>query len=158
MPPLQFPVLTARALSGHEFELPADLPADRTVVIAAFRQWHQRLVDDWIGALVDQGVPGTPRGSETLATGLIELPVLKRRWGPARAFIDGGMAAGIADDDVNARTWTTYTDVAGFLRALGESGEQTVLVAVADRSGAVSTVVRGPVNEASLETVMAAIA
>lgn len=151
-----FPTVQARALSGPVFQLPEQLPASQTVVIAAFRQWHQSIVDEWIVALVQHGIPATPRGLTDPATAVIEVPVLKRRWSPARAVIDGGMASGIADADVNARTWTAYTDVAAFLRAFGETDESTVLVAVVDRSGDVATWVRGPLTDDSLQAVLRA--
>ena len=152
-----FPALRARALSGSEFQLPQQLPAHTTVVIAAFRQWHQSMVDEWIAALVHHGIPATPRGLSDPATAVIEIPVLKRRWSAARGVIDGGMASGIADADVNARTWTAYTDVAAFLGAFGETDESALLVAVVDRAGDVAALVRGPLTEESLQVVLRAL-
>jgi len=43
-----------------------------------------------------------------MATAVVEVPFLSSRWTPLRRAIDGGMARGIADPDVLARTITAY--------------------------------------------------
>jgi hypothetical protein len=116
----RFPAVDGRSLLGADLHLPGELPADRTLVVVAFRQWHQARVDGWIARAVAAGLPATIRGAAgRLPRAVVELPVLSWRWRPVRRFIDGGMTAGIGDPDVLARTITLYTDVATFQRALG---------------------------------------
>ena len=116
----RFARLRTRALDGRDRLLPAELPAERTLVLIAYRQRHQRDVDAWIALAVGLGVPATPRGArEPMATAVVEVPFLRARWLPARPFIDGGMARGIADPDVLARTLTAYGAPGRHLRALG---------------------------------------
>lgn len=106
---VRFAPLRTRALDGTERVLPAGLPAQRTLVLLAYRQRHQRDVDEWIALAVALGVPATPRGAvEAMTTAVIEVPFLAGVWRPARRLIDGGMAQGIADPDVLARTLTAY--------------------------------------------------
>lgn len=130
--------VAGRALNGTPIDLPSGLPGRRTVVVLAFRQRQQRDVDLWIDLAVELGVPPTPLGLERpLETAVIEVPVLGRRYRTARRLIDGGMATGIGDPAVLARTITVYTDVAAFRRACGVPTEEEVTVFLADRAGSV---------------------
>ena len=58
----RFPTVSARTLLGVELALPHGFPAERTLAVVAFRQWHQARVDRWIARAVADGVPPTPRG------------------------------------------------------------------------------------------------
>jgi hypothetical protein len=136
--PARFPTVTGRSLLGVEVALPHDFPAQRTLAVVAFQQWHQARVDRWIARAVADGVPPTPRGlTGVLPTAVVELPVLATGWRPVRRFIDGGMAAGIGDPDVLARTITIYTDVGGFQRSLAIQGGDEVHALVVSRDGSI---------------------
>lgn len=116
---VRFPPTDGRSLLGADLRLPEDLPAELTLVVVAFQQWHQAVVDRWIERAVAAGLPATIRGaSGRLPRAVVEVPVLSWRYRPVRRFIDGGMVAGIRDPDVLARTITAYTDVGSFQRAL----------------------------------------
>jgi hypothetical protein len=120
---LHFAPLRTRALDGTRRDLPQDLPAERTLVLLAYRQRQQRDVDAWIALAVAHGVPPTPRGtSGSLTTAVVEVPFLSARWTPLRRMIDGGMARGIADPDVLARTLTAYGAPSRHRRACGLAG------------------------------------
>jgi hypothetical protein len=117
---VRFAPLPTRALDGMQRELPAELPAERTLVLLAYRQRHQRDVDEWIALAVALGVPATPRGAVgPMVTAVVEVPFLAGVWRPARRLIDGGMAQGIADPDVLARTLTAYGAPLRHRRACG---------------------------------------
>jgi hypothetical protein len=134
----RFPAVRGRSLLGVELELPRDLPADLTLAVIAFQQWHQGRVDRWIARAVMAGIPATTRGvSGPLRVAVVEVPVLSSRWRPARRFIDGGMTAGIGDPDVLARTITVYTDVAAFRRSLEIPDSDDVHAFVVRRDGSV---------------------
>jgi hypothetical protein len=134
----RFPAVTGRSLLGTELALPRDFPAERTLAVVAFRQWHQARVDRWIARAVADGVPATPRGhASVLANAVVELPVLATGWRPVRRFIDGGMTAGIGDPDVLARTITIYTDVGRFQRSLAIQGGEEVHALVVTRDGTI---------------------
>ncbi|MEY3072678.1 MAG: hypothetical protein RLZZ353_874 [Actinomycetota bacterium] len=139
--------LRGRALDGTPWRLPNDLPADRTLVLLAYRQRHQRDVDTWIDLAVSLGVPPTPRGAaRPMATAVIEVPNLSARWLPARRFIDGGMAAGIRDPDVLARTVTAYGSPVAHRAACGfaEDGGEAMRAVVASPAGEVTFLAVGP--------------
>ncbi len=131
-----FPETEVKSLLGESASFPEDLPARRTIVVAAFLQDQQALVDRWIDALVAEGVPGTPLDQEDLDAVVIEMPVLPSRYSMARRFIDGGMARNIAVPDVLARTWTAYTNVDAFRKATGIPTKR-VEAMVVNRVGAI---------------------
>lgn len=150
--PLRLAPLRTRALDRTARHLPDELPAERTLVILAYRQRHQRDVDAWIGLAVGLGVPPTPRGHDgPMRTAVVEVPFLSARWLPARRLIDGGMAQGIADPDVLARTLTAYGSPMLHRRACGLDGRggrgrggEEVEALVVDRSGHVHWHAAGP--------------
>jgi hypothetical protein len=149
-----------RALDGTAYRLPEELPGSSTLVIIAFRQQHQRDVDGWIELAVSLGVPASPLGAERpMATAVVEVPLLGRRWLPARRFIDGGMASGIGDPVVLARTITAYTDPVAYRRACGlgpDAGRVAVLLC--GRDGSVTWWTRGGVGPTSRDELAAALA
>jgi len=138
--------LRGRALDGTPWRLPDDLPADRTLVVLAYLQRHQRDVDAWIDLAVSLGVPPTPRGAaRSMATAVIEVPHISGRWRPTRRMIDAGMASSIRDPDVLARTITVYGGPAAHRAACGFPGDGSeVRAVVASPSGEVTFHAVGP--------------
>lgn len=151
-----FPELEARTLLGEPVALPADLPARRTIVIAAFLQPQQALADRWIDALVAVGIPASPLNlAPTAQAALIELPVLPKRYRLVRGLIDGGMRRGIGVESVLARTWTLYTDVEKFRRQL-DIPSPRVEVLVTTRLGEVIDRASGEPSELAVNRITAA--
>jgi hypothetical protein len=158
-PPVRLAPVRGRTLDGTSCRLPDELPGERTLVVIAFRQRHQREVDAWIDLAVDLGVPASPLGATLpMSTAVIEVPLLGRRWLPARRFIDGGMATGIADPLVLARTVTAYTDPVAFRRACGlRGGGRQVEILLARRDGSVEWSAQGAVGAGSRTALAAAL-
>ena len=156
---MRFPDLDTRTLQGVDKHLPTDLPADRTLLVLAFQQRHQRDVDAWMavaerhGWLTDLAQPQPTRP----AYATIEVPCISRRWGPARRFIDGGMTAGIRVPTILARTWTAYTDVGRVQRALGIADSEQIWVAALAADGSVLAETLGPPTDESAELIAAAM-
>jgi hypothetical protein len=156
--PARFPAVGGRTLLGIAVALPAALPADRTLVVVAFKQWHQTRVDRWIARAVAAGVPPTTRGGTgSVPVAVVEVPVLSAQWRPVRRFIDGGMTAGIGDPDVLARTITVYTNVAAFQRSLAIPGSDDVHALVVARDGAILARSQGDPDDASWDTIAAVL-
>jgi len=150
--------VNGRTLLGADVALPADFPADRTLVVVAFQRGQQSLVDRWIERAVAAGVPPTPRGaSGTVPVAVVEVPVLSTQWRPVRRFIDGGMTAGIGDPDVLARTITVYTDVAAFQRLLATPSSNDVHALVVDRDGTILARGCGDPDDRSLVAIAASL-
>ena len=156
--PARFPAVTGRSLLGVELALPHDLPAERTLVVVAFRQWHQARVDRWIARAVADGVPPTPRGhTGVLPAAVVELPVLATAWRPVRRLIDGGMSSGIGDPDVLARTITIYTDVGRFQRSLSIPDGEEVHALVVTRDGTICARGAGDPQDREWDGILAAL-
>ena len=139
----RFPDLDGVSLLGEPKRLPADLPADPTLVLLAFRQRQQAQVDRWIARAGDAAV--------------VEVPCLGRRWRPARRFIDGGMASSIGDPVVLARTITVYGDVGAILRDIGARDADAVQARVVLRDGTVLAAAAGEPDGPGWEAVAAAL-
>jgi hypothetical protein len=168
VPSLRLAPLRTRALDGTLRNLPQELPGERTLVVLAYRQRHQRDVDAWIALAVAHGVPATHRGArEPLASAVVEVPFLSGRWLPVRRLIDGGMAQGIGDPDVLARTLTAYGSPARHRRACGllaidgsradgsPADGREVQALVAERDGRVHWHASGPPERADAVTIAA---
>lgn len=153
-----FPDVTGRDLAGHEYRLPAQLPAVVNIVVIAFKQWHQAQVDEWISRLAAEGIPQTPLGRTDLDRVILELPVLSGRYQVVRRFIDGGMAASIRDPEILARTITLYGSVDDFCRPLGITSRETVSVRIVLRDGSVAWGTTGECTEQGVRDVLAALA
>jgi hypothetical protein len=145
MSDIRLVAVEGRALDGTPFRLPSQLPADPTLVVLAFKQRQQADVDLWIELAVELGVPASPLGAdEPMRTAVIEVPVLGRRYLPARRLIDGGMSSGIGDPVVLARTITVYTDPVAFRRRCGVTTDEDVTAMLTGRDGSVSFHAVGP--------------
>lgn len=153
----RFPKVTGRSLLGFEHYLPADFPADLSIVVIAFQQWHQRQVDEWICRLAGAGIPDTPYEAGPLAQVILEVPVLSGRFKIARRFIDGGMAASIRDPRVLARTITIYGSVDAVCEPLGITSRENVSIRIVRRDGTVLWGCTGTVTDELLKESLAAL-
>lgn len=137
-----FPAVEARSLDGRRLMLPSELGGERNLLAVAFRRNHQGDVDSWLEdfAAAEAADPAL-RG--------YEIPVISRRWSPARGFIDGGMAAAIRDPEVLARTLTVYGDVSRVSDALGLPDRSQIAIVLCDRDGVVRWLCRGRRTDAA---------
>ncbi len=125
---MKFPEVEAISLARKKFQLPDDLEGEFNLVIVAFKQWHQDLVDTWIPSL------------QTLAyqhpqLRVYELPTMPRFNPVARYLIDSGMRGGIPDRAVRASTLCIYTDLDRFIRASDIPNLDTIQLFLLDQSG-----------------------
>lgn len=154
----RFPAVTGRDLLGHEYALPSAFPADTSIAVLAFKQWQQGQVDAWIGRLAEAGLPDTPLDRPDLDRVVLELPILSGRYQVARRFIDGGMAASIRDPRILARTITVYGSVDRVCQPLGITSREDVSVRAVRRDGSVRWGATGPVTDALVDDLLAALA
>jgi hypothetical protein len=156
---MTFPTLRGTSLLGDDIALPAGLPAERTLVLCAFKQHQQAQVDRWIERAVRElNVAATPLGlGEDAATAVIEVPCLGRKWRPVRRFIDGGMASSIAQPPILARTITVYGDVGAILMALDVPNADHVQARVVRRSGEMLAAAAGEPTGTGWDAIAAAL-
>jgi len=130
----RFPLMEVKNLSDEIRTLPADFPADRTLLLIAFQREQQDKLDDWSARLKLRD-PGAPAW--------LELPVIDDPGTLLRWFVDVGMKNGIPDSFVRSRVFSVYAPRAEFIRHLGLPGTDQVHLVVADRSGNVLCRVSG---------------
>lgn len=125
---MEFPALKVRDLEGKDYVIPDELPGGPHVIILAFQQWHQALVNQWVPGL--QALSRRHPGTEVW-----EVPSLSKGYRLFRQGIDGGMRAGIPDPDTRRHTLTAYTDLGHLARDLGIDSMETIHVFLVDCSG-----------------------
>ena len=144
-----------RDLLGAKKELPGDLPATRTYVIAAFLRDQQGAVDRWISAIADRGVADSPLDPAFTGENIVlEFPVLGSKWFLFQRRFDATMAAYIKNPRVLARTWTFYTNVDHFCRSTRIETTSQVSAMALDKLGNVLSLVTGEVDASKIAQLM----
>ena len=156
---MRMPDLDGRSLLGDETAVPGGLPAERTLVLFAFRQRQQGQVDRWIDrAVAELSVPASPLGLPFDAPrAVVEVPCLGGQWRPLRRLIDGGMASGIGQPAILARTITVYGGTGAILRAL-DAEPELVQARVVRRTGEILAAAEGEPEGTGWDAVATALA
>ncbi len=139
---MSFPIVTGSNLERRRMTLPADFEGRLNLVVLAFWQRHQALVNTWmpLAGELEQRHPGLA---------FYELPVIQKRSRISQWFIDSGMRAGIPDHRVREHTITLYLDKPSFLENLGITDDGTIHAIVVDRTGRILWRASGPLVEAT---------
>lgn len=135
-----FPNVSGSSLDGKRFNLPRDLKGKVNIVIIAFRREQTDIIEQWAGPLKD-----VMKADPSLE--VYELPTLGRGYSPFRWWIDGGMRAGIADEEARRRTITIYTNKRNFKVKLGIPNEETIYIFLVGKDGRTITRVQGDFTE-----------
>jgi hypothetical protein len=147
---VRFPKVKGQNLEGRKFELPEDFEAKLNLVAIAFYQNHQEIVNTWL--------PAVGRlTSKHVGLKFYEIPTLSKENGLARAFIDGGMRAGIPEKATREVTITLYLDRAKFLKSIGETSDRTIFTLLVNQKGEILWRGQGAYSKAqedSLERVL----
>lgn len=143
--PSMFPVLSGDNLSGQKFNLPQDLPAEKTLVLIAFEREQQAALDSWSKGLdlLNSQIPW------------IEVPVISTPYILGSFIIESGMRRGITNPKIRDRVITLYTDSEAFAKSMGfEYDKHGAYVAVVDRSGKNLGAVKGVYDEAKAKEIL----
>jgi hypothetical protein len=123
-------------LEGKRFELPHDFKQAHTLVLIAFEQWQQEVVNTWLTPLAEL-VKDYPM------LDYYELPTINTMSPLYQAYIDGVMYVGIPDRRARERTITLYVDVKTFCQALQLPTTENIYVLLLDQQGDVRWQVEG---------------
>jgi hypothetical protein len=128
---VRFPMYRSKNLNRQPVVVPDTLDGDPRLLIAAFEQWQQKLVDSWVPTLdeLETAVPGFR---------YYELPVVGERGRMFRVMLDNGMRAGIRNSTTRGRTITVYQSVAEFCAALDIPSTETIHMFLVDPEGGVT--------------------
>jgi hypothetical protein len=147
---MEFPALKVRDLEGTDYVIPDELPGGPHVIMLAFQQWQQSVIERWKGPL--EAIAEVHPGTEVW-----EVPSLSRGYRLFRSGIDGGMRAGIPDTNVRRHTLTAYTDLGALAKALSLESFDDVYVFVVDCDGTIRWRGHGDPTPESLAALEAAV-
>ncbi len=142
-----FPPVQSRTLDGRAISLPADLPAERTLLILGFQRGQQSSIEAWAKAMQRLGGSNLP---------WLQLPVMDDPNAVVRAIVNGGMRHAI-NRDLWPHIVTLYTHKAAFERTVGIDSEAAVHVLVVDRTGAILARVTGDYTPEAAARLLAAL-
>ena len=114
----EFPEINGRDLNKRDKVVPDDFVDKNLIVIVAFQQWHQALVDESINLLESNGLGSTHN--------IIEVPTIRKTSKLNEIYLDGIMRAGIRDNRIRNRTITAYLDKEQFRKDLDIPDEETI--------------------------------
>ncbi|MFW9963522.1 MAG: hypothetical protein ACFFCX_08165 [Candidatus Sifarchaeia archaeon] len=135
-----FPQLKAENLNREMIEIPSQLRGEINIVMVAFQQWQQGLVNSWVPFL-----ESLIEIHESLD--YYELPTIRKMNVLYRRFIDGGMRSGITSRDTRARTITLYIDKDPFKESLDIVTEETIYLYLIDKEGKILWEAQGGLSE-----------
>ena len=121
-----FPSVTGRNLHKKTKTVPDDFTDKNLVVITAFQQWHQPLVNQSITALEAAGIDQSHH--------VLEMPVIRTSSKFRQMRLDGMMRAAFKDPVIRSRTITVYHDKSLFRRSLEIPNEDTLHWFVVDHA------------------------
>ena len=114
----QFPSIQGNNLNKEKKVVPDDFVDKNLIVIVAFQQWHQALVDESINLLESNGLGSTHN--------IIEVPTIRKTSKLNEIYLDGIMRAGIRDNRIRNRSITAYLDKEQFRKDLDIPDEETI--------------------------------
>ncbi|MFW9889545.1 MAG: hypothetical protein ACFFER_15260 [Candidatus Thorarchaeota archaeon] len=147
---MQFPSVSGNDLLRNKVSLPDDLSSGLNVLIVAFQQWHQGLVNSW--------VPFLDNTAEKYHDfDYYELPTIRKMNWLSRSIIDNGMRAGIPSRNTRRRTITLYIDKDPFKKKLQISDESDIHLFLVSNDGEVLWTGSGAISEEKADSLTSAI-
>ena len=114
----EFPSIEGNSLNKEKKVVPDDFVDKDLIIIVAFQQWHQGLVDQSINLLESNEMD--------LTHNIIEVPTIRKTNKLNEIYLDGVMRAGIRDDRIRNRTITAYLNKEEFKEDLDIPNEETI--------------------------------
>ena len=112
------PSIEGNNLNKEKKVVPDDFVDKDLIIIVAFQQWHQGLVDQSINLLENNEMD--------LTHNIIEVPTIRKTNKLNEIYLDGVMRAGIRDDRIRNRTITAYLNKEEFKEDLDIPNEETI--------------------------------
>ena len=97
---------------------PDDFVDRDLIVIVAFQQWHQ--------PLVDESIENLEKDKLDLTHNIIEVPTIRKSTKLNEIYLDGVMRRAIKEDRIRNRTITAYIDKEEFKQSLEIPDEQSI--------------------------------
>ena len=101
----EFPSIQGNNLNKVKKIVPDDFVDRDLIVIVAFQQWHQ--------PLVDESIENLEKDKLDLTHNIIEVPTIRKSTKLNEIYLDGVMRRAIKEDRIRNRTITAYIDKEG---------------------------------------------
>ncbi|MEM6811321.1 MAG: hypothetical protein AAF549_02530 [Pseudomonadota bacterium] len=123
----KFPIVNGIDLTGMPRKLPSTFQGDLNIVILAFKQEQQEIVNQWFPFI--KSLQNNFNGIE-----FYEIPVIYAANPAIRLWANNGMRSGITEEDLRQRTITVYLDKDKFLDAM-QMNDDTIFTLLLDDFG-----------------------
>ena len=114
------------------------------IIIVAFQQWHQGLVDQSINLLENNEMD--------LTHNIIEVPTIRKTNKLNEIYLDGVMRAGIRDDRIRNRTITAYLNKKNLRKILIYQMKKQFMVLIEEGTSKILIQGEGIITEKELRT------
>jgi hypothetical protein len=114
----EFPSIQGNNLNKVKKIVPDDFVDRDLIVIVAFQQWHQ--------PLVDESIENLEKDKLDLTHNIIEVPTIRKSTKLNEIYLDGVMRRAIREDRIRNRTITAYIDKEEFKQSLEIPDEQSI--------------------------------
>ena len=114
----EFPSIQGNNLNKVKKIVPDDFVDRDLIVIVAFQQWHQ--------PLVDESIENLEKDKLDLTHNIIEVPTIRKSTKLNEIYLDGVMRRAIKEDRIRNRTITAYIDKEEFKQSLEIPDEQSI--------------------------------
>jgi hypothetical protein len=129
----QFPSVNTETLSERALELPKQLPAKLTVVMAGYEFNHQAQMDLWLEKLM----------LKQLNQEWLQFHLIGGGWRWLSSFVNSRKRPYFPDEYQRSRVAPIYTDVEKFNQSMQWGGVNQIHVALVDQTGKVVFVTNG---------------
>ena len=143
-----FPTLVGRNLNKHVKTIPGDFKEKNILLLVAFQQWHQPVVDDCLNRIEAHNLQENHH--------VLEIPVIQKSTVFRRMRLDALMRAAIREQAVRERTITVYLDKQTFMSEANIPNEDKIhWFLVSHRTGAILLRGVGSMNEDDIQRIKA---
>jgi hypothetical protein len=143
-----FPTIVGKNLNKHVKTIPGDFKEKNLLLLVAFQQWHQPVVDDCLNRIEAHHLQENHH--------VLEIPVIQKSTAFRRIRLDALMRAAIRDQAIRERTITVYLDKQAFMSDTNIPSEDRIhWFLVSHRTGAILLRGIGSMSEDDIQEIKA---
>jgi hypothetical protein len=142
---------SGKNLIGDQVSFPSDLKNEYNLIIFAFEQEQQPMVDTWINK-----IPEFNKAFDDFQ--LYEIPVIYEGSALFRFYVNNGMRTGIRDEAARFRTVTIYTDRKKFLKEMDiKDGMENIYTYLVNKQGEILSFVKGVASDENVVKILSVL-
>ena len=146
----RFPQFETHDLEGKDVQVPGELTGDPNLVILAFQQEHQQVIESWMPS-----IRKLEADNPTMESWVVTLVPRKYKW--VYGTIVSRIKGGITDPNLRRHTLTACLDLKPPQSESGPPSAEQIGPYVLDRSGSIQAYEAGSFTEEKLARIAAAV-